>query len=165
MSKPTTETLTQDAIPPASTTQLGSTAQAAAVAQETNSSSQASSILHASLRSTPPKIVSANGNYLYTESGYSILDATGGAAVACLGHNHPRVKAAINKQLETGVAYAYSPFFATQAAEELGKRLVSTMHFFLPSLCTCFVWFCHAKTMIIPVLSEKHQLSFRKTVS
>ncbi|CAK1358891.1 unnamed protein product [Cercospora beticola] len=128
MSKTTTETFTQqDPIPPTtSPTQLGTTAQVAAVAQETNFSSQASSILHASLRSTPPKIVSANGNYLYTDSGYSILDATGGAAVACLGHNHPRVKAAINKQLETGVAYAYSPFFATGVAEELGRRLVAS---------------------------------------
>ncbi|KAM3421985.1 hypothetical protein BST61_g2362 [Cercospora zeina] len=133
MSQTTTETLlTQDVIPATSatptTTPLGTTTPAAAVAQEANSSSSSStsSILHASLRCTPPKIVSAHGNYLYTDTGYSILDATGGAAVACLGHNHARVKAAIQRQLETGVAYAYSPFFATQAAEELAGRLVAS---------------------------------------
>ncbi|KAF2214288.1 hypothetical protein CERZMDRAFT_110653 [Cercospora zeae-maydis SCOH1-5] len=144
MSKTTTETILaqHDAIPAASSTttqevnssssssssssSASSNPQQASSSSTPSSSSSSSSILHASLRSTPPKIVSANGNYLYTDTGYSILDATGGAAVACLGHNHPRVKAAIQKQLDTGVAYAYSPFFATQPAEELAERLVAS---------------------------------------
>lgn len=85
-----------------------------------------SSILHAKLTTQPPKIIKAEGNYLTTSTGTQIFDATGGAAVACIGHNHPKIKAAILKQLDTGVAYAYSPFFTTSAAENLAHHLTAS---------------------------------------
>ncbi len=49
-----------------------------------------SAVLHRSLHHDPLRVVSAKGNYLHVSNGQSILDATGGAAVACLGHGDER---------------------------------------------------------------------------
>lgn len=81
-----------------------------------------SSILYTKVQTAPPKVVRAEGNCLYTETGTKIFDATCGAAVACIGHNDTRVKDAINRQLDT-VAYCYAPFFTTDAAEALATEL------------------------------------------
>ncbi|EME39001.1 hypothetical protein DOTSEDRAFT_92257 [Dothistroma septosporum NZE10] len=106
--------------------QLGTTAQAAAASQlDNDGTSKASSVLHAKLTSTPPKIIKAQGNYLTTSDGTEIFDATGGAAVACIGHGHPEVKSAILNQLDE-VEYCYSPFFTTSASEALAKQLVES---------------------------------------
>lgn len=106
--------------------QTGTTAQAAAAVQTpTNGSHSISSILHATLAKQPPKVVSAEGNYLITASGTRIFDATGGAAVACLGHGHPRAKQAIVDQLDS-VEYTYSPFFTTSASENLASHLTES---------------------------------------
>ncbi|KAK4495458.1 hypothetical protein PRZ48_013789 [Zasmidium cellare] len=105
--------------------QTGTTAQAAAAAHQTNGTTKPTSVLHANLNSPPPKIVSAQGNYLTTSTGTQIFDATGGAAVSCLGHNHPHVKKAIIDQLDT-VEYTYSPFFTTDTSEKLAERLTKS---------------------------------------
>lgn len=52
---------------------------------QTEQSPSHSSVLHASLAASPPNIVSASGNYLYTKDGISLFDASGGAAVSCIG--------------------------------------------------------------------------------
>ena len=117
----TTTTTTEPIIP----TQLGTTAQAIASIKAEQTKKDASSILHSKISTAPPKIVKAEGNYLTTSEGVSIFDATGGAAVACLGHGHPRVKAAITSQLDS-VAYCYAPFFSTQASEDLASHLTAT---------------------------------------
>jgi hypothetical protein len=87
-----------------------------------------SNVLHRSLHASPPVIQSAKGLYfdLKHASGKSqtLLDATGGAAVSCLGHGNQRVKDAILKQMDE-VSYAHSLFFVTNAGEELGRELVS----------------------------------------
>ncbi|KAK4609301.1 1,3-beta-glucanosyltransferase gel1 [Fulvia fulva] len=89
-------------------------------------STNTSSILHAKLTSTPPpEIVKAHGNYLTTSTGTSIFDATGGAAVACIGHGHPKVKEAIMRQLDE-VEYCYAPFFTTSASENLAQLLTDS---------------------------------------
>ncbi|CAK3794670.1 pyridoxal phosphate-dependent transferase [Lecanosticta acicola] len=90
-----------------------------------NNDLTSSSILHTRLHSTPPKIISARGNYLTTAEGTEVFDATGGAAVACIGHNNARVKRAIAEQLET-VGYCYSPFFTTDASERLARYLTNS---------------------------------------
>ena len=54
-----------------------------------------SRVLHRSLRETPPTAVSGDGVWLIAEDGRRILDGSGGAAVSCLGHQHPRVIEAI----------------------------------------------------------------------
>ena len=47
-------------------------------------------VLHRSLHHKPLHVLSAKGNYLYLDNGQKILDATGGAAVSCLGHGNER---------------------------------------------------------------------------
>ncbi|WP_027568928.1 aspartate aminotransferase family protein [Bradyrhizobium sp. URHA0013] len=82
-----------------------------------------SRVLHRSLRETPPKAIGGEGVYLFAEGGRRIIDASGGAAVSCLGHQHPRVIAAITKQAST-LAYAHTSFFSSEPAEALAERLV-----------------------------------------
>ena len=45
-----------------------------------------SRVLHRSLRETPPKAIGGEGVYLFAEGGRRVIDASGGAAVSCLGH-------------------------------------------------------------------------------
>jgi adenosylmethionine-8-amino-7-oxononanoate aminotransferase len=84
-----------------------------------------SSVLHASLSIDPPRIVRAQGHYLYTSTGTAIYDASNGAAVSCIGHNHPRVKRAMQAQLDA-VEYCFAPHFTTPAYENLAKFLVDS---------------------------------------
>ena len=49
-----------------------------------------SAVLHRSLHHKPLHAVTAQGNYLYLSNGQKIFDATGGAAVACLGSGNQR---------------------------------------------------------------------------
>ncbi|MCP3391172.1 aspartate aminotransferase family protein [Bradyrhizobium sp. CCGB12] len=82
-----------------------------------------SRVLHRSLRETPPKAIGGEGVYLFAEDGRRIIDASGGAAVSCLGHQHPRVIAAMTKQAST-LAYAHTAFFSSEPAEALAETLV-----------------------------------------
>ena len=82
-----------------------------------------SRVLHRSLRETPPKAIGGEGVYLFAEDGRRIIDASGGAAVSCLGHQHPRVIAAMAKQAST-LAYAHTAFFSSEPAEALAETLV-----------------------------------------
>lgn len=84
-----------------------------------------SGVLYAKLATKPPTIKGSGGAYLHTDDGGKILDASCGAAVACLGHNNSRVKEAIIRQLDD-VSYCYAPFFTTPPAEELAKRLCAS---------------------------------------
>src|SRR5579864_2359197 len=82
-----------------------------------------SRLLHRSLRETPPKAIGGEGVYLFAEDGRRVIDASGGAAVSCLGHQHPRVIAAMTKQAST-LAYAHTAFFSSEPAEALAETLV-----------------------------------------
>ncbi|QPF86442.1 aspartate aminotransferase family protein [Bradyrhizobium genosp. L] len=82
-----------------------------------------SRVMHRSLRETPPKAIGGEGVWLIAEDGRRVIDSSGGAAVSCLGHQHPRVLAAIAKQAST-LAYAHTAFFSSAPAEELAERLV-----------------------------------------
>lgn len=84
-----------------------------------------SGVLYRQLRQTPLNIVSGRGNYLLTDTGLEILDATCGAAVSCLGHNDKRVHEAIQEQLQK-VSYCYSVFFTNSAMEKLSRFLVDS---------------------------------------
>jgi adenosylmethionine-8-amino-7-oxononanoate aminotransferase len=81
-------------------------------------------ILHRSLRGQLPAAVSGKGITLTDRDGKVYLDASGGAAVSCLGHQHPEVIAALHAQLDK-VAYAHTSFFTTEVAEELAEVLVA----------------------------------------
>ena len=84
-----------------------------------------SHIIHRSLSFTPPVAVAAQGAYITDISGKRYLDASGGAAVSCLGHAHPDILAAMHRQIDT-LAYAHTGFFTSEAAESLADQLVRT---------------------------------------
>jgi adenosylmethionine-8-amino-7-oxononanoate aminotransferase len=87
-----------------------------------------SGILHARMNDQPPKAVSSKGCWITTADGLEIFDASSGAAVACIGHNDPRVSSAIMRQLND-IAYCYAPFFTSEPAEKLARVLSeSTAH-------------------------------------
>ena len=85
--------------------------------------SQKSRVLHRSLRETPPKAIGGEGMWLIAEDGRRILDASGGAAVSCLGHQHPRVLEAMSRQASK-LAYAHTGFFSSEPAEALADHLL-----------------------------------------
>jgi adenosylmethionine-8-amino-7-oxononanoate aminotransferase len=86
-------------------------------------SASKSRVLHRSLREAPPRAVGGEGVWLIAEDGKRILDGSGGAAVSCLGHQHPRVLEAMSRQASK-LAYAHTGFFSSEPAEALADRLV-----------------------------------------
>ncbi len=85
----------------------------------------ATRVFHRQLQSLPPRAVAGQGVYLIDEAGRRYIDASGGAAVSCLGHGHPDVLAAMHEQIDR-LAYAHTSFFTTEVAEELATLLVDT---------------------------------------
>ncbi len=82
-------------------------------------------VFHRTLQRTPPTAVSGHGITLTDANGKTYIDASGGAAVSCLGHGHPDVIAAMHAQIDK-LAYAHTSFFTTDVAEELADLLVAT---------------------------------------
>jgi len=82
-------------------------------------------VLHRQLRGNYPLAVSASGCFIEDATGRRYLDASGGAAVSCLGHGHPDVLAAMHAQLDR-IAYAHTSFFSTEVAEQLADTLVAS---------------------------------------
>ena len=68
--------------------------------------------------------VRGHGVYIIDGSGREYIDASGGAAVSCLGHGHPDVLRAMHEQIDR-IAYAHTSFFSTRAAEELADHLIA----------------------------------------
>lgn len=81
-------------------------------------------VMHRQLRLTPPIAVSGRGITIVDADGREYLDASGGAAVSCLGHGHPDVLAAMHAQIDR-IAFAHTSFFTTAVAEELADHLVA----------------------------------------
>lgn len=73
---------------------------------------------------TLPVAARGEGAYIVDTEGRRYLDASGGAAVSCLGHSDPEVRAAIHRQVDK-LAFAHTGFFTTDAAEELADLLVA----------------------------------------
>lgn len=80
-------------------------------------------LLHRSIHTPPRRAVSAEGLTFTDSEGKRYIDASGGAAVSCLGHAHPDVIAALHAQLDH-LAYAHTGFFTTDVAEELADTLL-----------------------------------------
>jgi adenosylmethionine-8-amino-7-oxononanoate aminotransferase len=76
---------------------------------------------HTAMR--PPVAVAGEGPYILDGDGKRYLDASGGAAVSCLGHGHPAVSAATKAQLDR-IAYAHTAFFTNEPMEELAEVLI-----------------------------------------
>lgn len=83
-----------------------------------------SHVFHRSLTQQYPVAVQGDGPHLIDAQGRRYLDASGGAAVSCLGHSDPEVAAAIQAQVAK-VAYAHTSFFTTEVMEELADFLVA----------------------------------------
>ena len=81
-------------------------------------------ILHRQIKGELPVAASGHGVYIRDTEGRDYIDASGGAAVSCLGHDHADVKAAIREQLDK-LPYAHTSFFTTQVAEELADKLIA----------------------------------------
>ncbi len=81
-------------------------------------------ILHRQIGGTLPIAASGTGIEIVDSTGKRYIDASGGAAVSCLGHGHPAVTAALHEQLDK-LAYAHTGFFTTEVAEKLGDRLIA----------------------------------------
>ena len=80
-------------------------------------------VFHRSARAEPPVAVGGDGPYLIDSAGRRYLDASGGAAVSCLGHGHRAVIEAIRHQAEA-LAYAHTAFFSSEPAEALADWLI-----------------------------------------
>ena len=82
-------------------------------------------ILHRQIATSLPVAVGGRGVELFDAEGRAYIDASGGAAVSCLGHGHPDVIAAIHAQADK-LAFAHSGFFTSEPAERLADRLAAT---------------------------------------
>ncbi len=81
-------------------------------------------ILYRQIKDEMPVAVGGCGIELIDRDGRAYIDASGGAAVSCLGHAHPDVLAALHSQLDR-LAYAHTGFFTSEPAEALAERLVA----------------------------------------
>jgi len=86
---------------------------------------QRSAVLHRDLHKAPHELVEASGLYLKLENGQSLIDASGGAAVSCIGHGDARVAAAVTSQMMK-LDYCHSLFFSSPPSEELSRTLIAT---------------------------------------
>jgi adenosylmethionine-8-amino-7-oxononanoate aminotransferase len=71
-----------------------------------------------------PMAVRGDGIWIEDAEGRRYLDGSGGAAVSCLGHSDPDVRAAIHAQLDR-IAFAHTGFFTSEPAEELADLLIA----------------------------------------
>src|ERR1700716_2965090 len=81
-------------------------------------------ILHRQTGHSYPVAASGRGVTIRDVDGKEYIDASGGAAVSCLGHSHPDVLRAMHEQLDR-LAYAHTSFFTTEVAEQLADELVA----------------------------------------
>ncbi|MDM7955774.1 aspartate aminotransferase family protein [Blastomonas sp.] len=81
-------------------------------------------ILHRSIAARLPVAVGGTGIEVIDAEGRRYIDASGGAAVSCLGHGHARVTEAMHDQIDR-LAYAHTSFFTTETAERLAQRLAA----------------------------------------
>jgi adenosylmethionine-8-amino-7-oxononanoate aminotransferase/Zn-finger nucleic acid-binding protein len=82
-----------------------------------------SHVFHRHTRMELPFAAAGDGPYVIDSEGKRYLDASGGAAVSCLGHSHPAVIQAMKDQLDR-IPYAHSAFFTNEAAETLAHMLI-----------------------------------------
>jgi adenosylmethionine-8-amino-7-oxononanoate aminotransferase len=80
-------------------------------------------VLHRMIAVEPDLAVSGEGLTLKLSDGREVIDASGGAAVACLGHGNRRVAEAVGAQA-LRLGYVHTGFFTTQPAEDLAELLV-----------------------------------------
>jgi acetylornithine/N-succinyldiaminopimelate aminotransferase len=75
----------------------------------------------------PLEIDRGEGVYLYTKDGKRYLDFFGGLAVNALGYNHPRINAAIEKQIHRYIHL--SNYYVQDSTVELAERIITASGF------------------------------------
>jgi adenosylmethionine-8-amino-7-oxononanoate aminotransferase len=83
-----------------------------------------SHVFHRDPRLKYPVAVRGEGAYLIDGDGRRYLDASGGAAVSCLGHSDAQVVQAIQRQLEK-LPFAHTSFFTNEPMEALADALIA----------------------------------------
>jgi hypothetical protein len=83
-----------------------------------------SHVFHRHLRQHYPVAVGGDGPYLIDAEGRRYLDGSGGAAVSCLGHGHPAIVDAVQRQVAL-LEYAHTSFLSSEPAESLADDLVA----------------------------------------
>ena len=81
-------------------------------------------VFHRNLTGAYPVAVRGDGVYIIDAAGKRYLDASGGAAVSCLGHSDRVVIEAIKAQLDR-LAFAHTAFFTNEPMERLADALVT----------------------------------------
>jgi adenosylmethionine-8-amino-7-oxononanoate aminotransferase len=81
-------------------------------------------VFHRHLRQSYPTAVRGLGVWLEDSEGRRYIDASGGAAVSCLGHGHPAIVAAIQAQVAR-LEYAHTSFMTSEPAEALADDLIT----------------------------------------
>jgi len=81
-------------------------------------------VFHRNPRETYPVAVRGDGAYLVDREGRRYLDASGGAAVSCLGHSDAAVVTAIQQQLAK-LPFAHTSFFSNEPMEALAEALIA----------------------------------------
>ncbi len=71
-----------------------------------------------------PLAVQGDGVYIIDSKGKHYIDASGGAAVSCLGHNDAKIIDAIKTQLDR-LEFAHTGFFSNVPAEALAELLIN----------------------------------------
>ena len=85
---------------------------------------QVTRLLHRAIHARLPVATAAQGITITDADGRAYIDASGGAAVSCLGHGHPAVLAAMHEQIDR-LAYAHTGFFTSEPAEALAEDLIA----------------------------------------
>jgi len=81
-------------------------------------------VFHRAPKRTLPIAIAGDGIEIIDSEGKRYIDASGGAAVSCLGHSNQRVIDAIKRQVQQ-LPYAHTSFFTTEPAEALADWLVA----------------------------------------
>lgn len=81
-------------------------------------------VFHRDPRQIYPVAVGGENAYLIDRDGRRYLDASGGAAVSCLGHSDRAVLEAIKAQLGA-LPYAHTSFFSNEPMERLADALIA----------------------------------------
>lgn len=81
-------------------------------------------MFHRNPRAEQPVVARGDGPYIYDTAGKQYLDASGGAAVSCLGHSNKFVADAMKEQIDK-ISFAHSGFFTNQPMEDLADFLVA----------------------------------------
>lgn len=80
-------------------------------------------IFHRNIHTDLPRAIRGEGVYIFDDKNHAYLDASGGAAVSCLGHSHPKVRQAIKDQVDK-ISFAHTGFFTNEPMEALADKLI-----------------------------------------